>query len=78
MCPVSRPMNLILDIGNTFMKAALYDGRQRLEGRKWGGGDFGSLRRYALEARPEVCAFATVGKGADDVRRALELSLIHI
>ena len=65
-------MNLILDIGNTFMKAALYDGRQRVDGRKWGGEDFGQLRRYALEARPEACAFATVGKGAEDVRRALE------
>lgn len=64
-------MNLILDIGNTFMKAALYNGRQRVDGRKWGGGDFEALRRYAQEVRPAACAFATVGKGAADVRRAL-------
>lgn len=71
MCPVSRPMNLILDIGNTFMKAALYDGRQCLERQKWDRGDFAALRGFALGHRPAACAFATVCTGAEEVREAL-------
>ena len=71
MCPVSRPMNLILDIGNTFMKAALYDGRQCLERQKWDRGDFAALRGFALGHRPAACAFATVGTGVEEVREAL-------
>ena len=64
-------MNLILDIGNTFMKAALYDGRQCLERQKWGKDDFAALRGFALKHLPAACAFATVGTGAVDVREAL-------
>ena len=60
-------MNLILDIGNTFMKAALYDGRQCLERQKWDRRDFAALRGFALGHRPAACAFATVGTGAEEV-----------
>ncbi|MGM9687767.1 MAG: type III pantothenate kinase [Alloprevotella sp.] len=69
-------MNLIVDIGNSSAKAAVFDGDTLLLRKRIDGDPEAALRKLADEFDAEACAVAVVGTAPEQLLETLQ-SLLH-
>lgn len=66
-CPVELPMNLVIDIGNTFAKAAVFEGVTLTDSVHCRRPDTAALADFVRHYRPSACAYSSVATEASDV-----------
>lgn len=64
-------MNLVIDIGNTFAKAAVFKGNQLQKAVHFRRNDLGPLEAFLEDVEPIACAFSSVADHTENIEAML-------